>query len=618
MVILAQPCDIAQFAVEPGPRLEPITPDRTIGHAQRLGGGDLVETGEKAALDHLRQPRTENGKFLHGIVDEEDVAVVGLCNVEGIVQGQRHFAVIALPGASRVHVVDEHLTHRERGRREEMLAIAPSRRPLQTQPRLADERRRAERGAGTGAQALAPRDAAQLVVQQVDQCIEGSWIRGRPCGGGCGVRRHGCSVAQALAPSGFIRSLRDGTLGDPQPLHETDTMAHWHPLRRIGDFMRGEAAGGIVLMVAAAAALLVANSPWGDDYRAALGTYLGPLSVLHWINDALMAVFFLLVGLEIKREALDGELATWPKRVLPGLCAVGGMVVPALIYVGFNGSGEALRGWAIPTATDIAFALGVVSLLGSRVPMSLKVFLTALAIIDDLLAVLIIAVFYTDTLRLAALGGAFTVLAVLVVMNRMGVRVLWPYLSLGLVLWWLVLLSGVHATLAGVALAMTIPLDATGDITTDRDESTSPLLRLEHALHRVVPFFIIPVFGFANAGLSFAGIGAEQVLAPLTLGVAAGLLFGKLVGVFGVAWLAVKAGLAPMPPGATWRQVAGIASLCGIGFTMSLFIGMLAFAQSPILQDEVKLGILGGSLVAGVLGALLLLPRRPAADVLPH
>ena len=382
---------------------------------------------------------------------------------------------------------------------------------------------------------------------------------------------------------------------------------HWHPLQRARDFMRGEAAGGLVLMAAAAAALVVANSPWGDGYREILAAYIGPLSVLHWINDALMAVFFLLVGLEIKRETLDGELATWPRRILPGLCALGGMVVPALIYVAFNhDSPGAMRGWAIPTATDIAFALGVLSLLGPRVPVSLKVFLTALAIIDDLGAVVIIALFYTDSLRVAALLGAFAVLAVLIGFNRFRVRSLWPYLSLGLVLWLLVLLSGVHATLAGVALALTLPLDATGDASADEHENRSPLLRVEHALHRVVPFLIIPIFGFANAGLSFAGIGMDEVLAPLTLGVAAGLLLGKLLGVFGVAWLAVRLGVAQLPAGANWMQMAGVASLCGIGFTMSLFIGMLAFAQSPVLQEEVKLGILGGSLVAGLIGAALL------------
>ncbi len=381
----------------------------------------------------------------------------------------------------------------------------------------------------------------------------------------------------------------------------------WRPLGRIRDFMAGEAAGGLVLMGVAVLALLVANSPFADLYFEALQAKAGPLSVLHWINDGLMAVFFLLVGLEIKREVLDGELATWPQRILPGICAVGGMVVPALVYVAFNhGDSAAMRGWAVPTATDIAFALGVLSLLGKRVPISLKVFLTALAIIDDLGAVIIIALFYTNELSLVFLAGAAAVLGLLVVLNKKGVRVLWPYLILGAVLWVLVLKSGIHATLAGVALAMTLPLDATGGMKRPKDEANSPLLRLEHALYRVVPFLIIPIFGFANAGLSFEGIGVEQLLAPLTLGVAGGLLVGKLIGVFGFALVAVKAGIAQLPSGANWTQMVGIAALCGIGFTMSLFIGLLAFARDPILQDEVKIGILAGSLIAGLLGAIIL------------
>lgn len=381
----------------------------------------------------------------------------------------------------------------------------------------------------------------------------------------------------------------------------------WLPLRRVRDFMDGEAAGGLVLMAAAVLALLVANSPISDIYFESLQAKAGPLSVQLWINDGLMAVFFLLVGLEIKREVLDGELASWPQRVLPGICAAGGMLVPALIYIAFNKhDSTALRGWAIPTATDIAFALGVLSLLGKRVPVSLKVFLTALAIIDDLGAVIIIALFYTNELAVTYLIAAAVVLGLLVVLNRKGVRVLWPYLLLGAVLWVLVLKSGIHATLAGVALALTLPLDASGGLSSPPDEANSPLLRAEHALHRVVPFLIIPVFGFANAGLSFEGIGAKQILAPLTFGVAGGLLIGKLVGVFGFAVLAVKVGLARLPSGANWRQMFGIAALCGIGFTMSLFIGLLAFARDPILQDEVKIGILGGSLIAGILGAIIL------------
>ena len=361
-------------------------------------------------------------------------------------------------------------------------------------------------------------------------------------------------------------------------------------------------------MAFAVLALLVANSPISETYFEALQAKAGPLSVQLWINDGLMAVFFLLVGLEIKREVLDGELASWPQRILPGLCALGGMLVPALVYIAFNRHDPAaMRGWAVPTATDIAFALGVLSLLGSRVPVALKVFLTALAIIDDLGAVVIIALFYTNELSVSYLVGAAALLALLVVFNKKGVRLLWPYLIVGAVLWVLVLKSGIHATLAGVALAMTLPLDATGGTRRPKDEANSPLLRLEHALHRVVPFLIIPVFGFANAGLSFEGLGVEQLIAPLTLGVAGGLLIGKLIGVLGSAFLAVKLGIAQLPSGANWTQMTGIAALCGIGFTMSLFIGLLAFARDPILQDEVKIGILLGSLIAGTLGAIILL-----------
>ena len=381
----------------------------------------------------------------------------------------------------------------------------------------------------------------------------------------------------------------------------------WNPLRRIRDFMDGEASGGLALMGAAMLALVVANSPLAPLYFNAFATQLGPLSTLHWINDGLMAIFFLLVGLEIKREALDGELATWSQRALPGIGAFGGMLVPALIYVAFNrGDAEAVRGWAIPTATDIAFALGVLSLLGNRVPVSLKVFLAALAIIDDLGAVLIIALFYTNELSLPHLGGCAIALVALAAFNMFRVAMLWPYLAVGALLWVLVLGSGVHATLAGVALAFAIPLN-------DRDRAAhsavlagSPLLRLEHALHRVVPFLIIPLFGFANAGVSFAGFDIGVLAAPLTLGIALGLALGKLIGVFGFATLAIKAGFARLPEGASWGQLLGVALICGIGFTMSLFIGLLAFDGNVALQDEVKVGILGGSLLAGIAGALVL------------
>ncbi|MER9093214.1 Na+/H+ antiporter NhaA [Mesorhizobium sp. M0700] len=372
------------------------------------------------------------------------------------------------------------------------------------------------------------------------------------------------------------------------------------------EFLDSEAAGGLVLMAAAALALIVANSPLGEAYFSALHAYLGPLSVSHWINDGLMAVFFLLVGLEIKREMLDGQLSTWPRRVLPGIAAAGGMAAPALVYVAINHNNPAaLSGWAIPTATDIAFALGVLSLLGRRVPGSLKIFLTALAIIDDLGAVLIIAVFYTSGLSLAYLGAAFAVIALLVVLNRMRVLTLLPYILLGMVLWVLVLKSGVHATLAGVALALTIPLKISPGSGHDLDHS--PLHRLEHGLHKVVAFFVIPIFGFANAGVSLAGLSAAALAEPLTLGVAAGLVLGKLVGVFGSSALAIRLGFADLPVNAGWLHMVGISLLCGIGFTMSLFIGLLAFASDAALQDAVKVGILAGSFIAALLGAAVLL-----------
>ncbi len=377
------------------------------------------------------------------------------------------------------------------------------------------------------------------------------------------------------------------------------------------EFLDSEASGGIILMAAAALALIVANSPLAPTYFAALKAYVGPLSVSHWINDALMAVFFLLVGLEIKREVLDGQLSTWPRRILPGLAAAGGMAVPALIYAGLNwGNAETMRGWAIPTATDIAFALGVLSLLGSRVPASMKVFLTALAIIDDLGAVVIIAIFYTADLQMAYLAGALAVLAALYGMNRFGVRSLIPYLALGVVLWILVLQSGVHATLAGVALALTIPLRPTPAIRNDAGHS--PLHRLEHALHGVVPFVIVPIFGFANAGVSFTGMSSDTLVDPLTLGVAVGLVVGKLVGVFGTSYAAIRLGFADMPANAARMHLLGVSLLCGIGFTMSLFIGLLAFAGNATLQDDVKVGILLGSVVAALLGSLVMvLAPRP-------
>lgn len=386
------------------------------------------------------------------------------------------------------------------------------------------------------------------------------------------------------------------------------------PLSVLREFLDSSSSGGLILMAAAALAIVVANSPLAGAYFSTLSAYVGPLSVSHWINDALMALFFLLVGMEIKREALDGQLATWSRRILPGIAALGGMVVPALIYVAFNaGDPATLRGWAIPSATDIAFALGVISLLGNRVPTSLKVFLTALAIIDDLGAVVIIALFYTGDLSLVSLGLAAVTLALLIGLNRFGVTRLLPYLILGVVLWYFVLQSGVHATIAGVLLALTIPLRPSRG--RPDDMQGSPLHRLEHALHGWVTFLIIPLFGFANAGVSFSGLSANVLTDNLTLGVALGLLFGKLIGVFGSAWLVIRLKWADMPMGASTLQLLGTAMLCGIGFTMSLFIGLLAFANDTALQEEVKIGILCGSIASGLLGyaVLRVAPRdKPA------
>lgn len=377
------------------------------------------------------------------------------------------------------------------------------------------------------------------------------------------------------------------------------------------EFLRNEAAGGLVLLGAAVLALVVANSPLAPAYFAALKIYIGPLSLLHWINDALMAVFFLLVGLEIKREVLDGQLSTWGRRTLPGVAALGGMIVPGLIYVAFNRADpSALRGWAIPAATDIAFALGVLSLLGSRVPTSLKVFLAALAIIDDLGAVIIIAIFYTAQINVYALLGALFVLGILRALSQFGHDRLGLYLIFGAALWVLVLMSGVHATIAGVLLALMIPIVPTPG-KPEASREVSPLHRLEHALHMPVAFLIVPIFGFANAGVSFAAITPAVLGDTLAVGVAAGLLFGKLIGVLGAAALLVRAGWADLPPYATWPQMLGVSLLCGIGFTMSLFIGLLAF-DDPSMQDRVKHGILAGSVLAGLAGYVILRLQQPA------
>ncbi len=383
------------------------------------------------------------------------------------------------------------------------------------------------------------------------------------------------------------------------------------PLRlstSIREFLDGEAAGGVVLMVSAALALLIANSPFAQTYFSILHSYVGGLSVLHWINDALMAIFFLLVGLEIKREFVGGELATWKQRALPAIAATGGMIIPALFYVALNlSTPETLRGWAIPAATDIAFALGILALLGKRVPVSLKIFLAALAIIDDLGAVVIIAIFYTAQIHLWALAGVAVVTLALIALNLLGVKRLALYLPLGVVLWYFMHESGVHATLSGVVLALTIPAG---------DEDQSPLHRLEHGLHLWVAFLIVPLFGFANAGVSLAGISLPQLAHPVTLGIAVGLFLGKQIGVFAFTSIAVASGITEPPRDATWLQVYGVSILCGVGFTMSLFIGLLAFPGQEALANAVKIGVLMGSVTSGLVGAgvLMLAGRKIAPE----
>ena len=376
------------------------------------------------------------------------------------------------------------------------------------------------------------------------------------------------------------------------------------PVSMMRAFLAAEAAGGIILIAAAALGMLVANSALSADYFHTLHIDLAGLSLLHWINDGLMALFFLIVGLEIKREVLDGQLARWPDRLLPGLAAAAGVVMPALIYVAINrGDATGLRGWAIPAATDIAFALGVLALLGPRVPGSLKIFLAAVAIIDDLIAVLIIALFYSGQLNLLPLALAVAGLACLALCNRAGVNSLWPYVLIGIFVWFCVLQSGIHATLAGVAVAMTIPLRKTPAAP---DDQHSPLSRLEHGLHPWVAYAIVPLFGFANAGVSLSGVAPDDLAQPVPLGIALGLFAGKQLGIFGTVWLLSRLGWASRPAHSTWAQVYGVALLCGIGFTMSLFIGGLAFAPHPDTGDAAKLGILLGSLASATAGFLVL------------
>ncbi len=376
------------------------------------------------------------------------------------------------------------------------------------------------------------------------------------------------------------------------------------------NFLKLEASGGIVLVIAAALAIIAANSPLAGLYSLFIDLpveiRIGPLHIakplLLWINDGFMAIFFFLIGLELKREVLDGELSDAHKIVLPAFGAVVGMAVPAAIYAAFNWSDAvALKGWAIPAATDIAFALGVLALLGSRVPLSLRVFLVTIAIFDDVGAIAIIALFYTSDLSLSALAVALALMVPLLVLNRRGVTANAPYLLLGIVMWFSLLKSGVHATLAGIALALFIPMRD------PKQPERSPLRTLEHDLHTAVAFGILPLFAFANAGISLADASLEYLSHPVPLGIAAGLFVGKQLGIFAACWLGVMLGLARRPESVSWPALYGTALLCGIGFTMSLFIGTLAFEETGVNQlfDE-RLGIIAGSILSGIAGYLVL------------
>ena len=384
--------------------------------------------------------------------------------------------------------------------------------------------------------------------------------------------------------------------------------------RRANEFIHSQSGGGIVLAIAALLAMIISNSPWSGFYEQVLqvrgevrvgGWLVLSKPLLAWINDLWMEVFFFLVGLEIKLELLEGELASVSQAMLPAGAAMGGMIVPALIYSAINwGDAVALRGWAIPAATDIAFALGILVLLGKRVPVSLKVFLTAVAIIDDLGAIVIIALFYTAQVSMPMIIAAGAGIAMLFAMNRARVMNIGLYVLVGLVVWLFVLKSGVHATLAGVVTALAIPL-----VNTNKGgQGKSPLKIAEHALHPWVAFGVLPVFAFANAGVSMQGVSFATLLLTVPLGISAGLLLGKAIGVFGAAWLMIRLTQARLPDQANWMQLFGVCVLCGVGFTMSLFIGGLAFAgQGAAFETQLKLGVLMGSILSGVLGAVILL-----------
>ncbi len=397
------------------------------------------------------------------------------------------------------------------------------------------------------------------------------------------------------------------------------------PPYHIKSFLKHEAAGGICLILGAVLAMICANTDlniWYEKllnvrfqigFEDALGNPFDVFSIqkpiLFWINDGLMALFFFLVGLEIKREVLVGELSSFSKAVLPGIAALGGILFPVMIFYYFNRDyPDTIDGWAIPAATDIAFALGILALLGNRVPMSIKVFLTAVAIIDDLAAIIIIALFYTSKLSVTSLIIAGIGIFCLKMLNHARVKKISPYILIGTLIWVCVLKSGIHATLAGVIVALYIPLK-------DKNESmkNSPLEKLEHDLHPWVAFLVLPIFGFANAGVSFAGASVEYLTNPLSLGIIGGLFVGKQLGIFSMIFTAVKLGIAKKPEGATWAQIYGVSVLCGVGFTMSLFIGKLAFADLT-LATNVRIGVLTGSLLSAVLGVVIFYFFSPAQN----
>ena len=382
-------------------------------------------------------------------------------------------------------------------------------------------------------------------------------------------------------------------------------------MQMIDNFIHRESSGGILLVIATLIALILQNGVFSEYYNHFLHTHVeirfGDLQIakplLLWVNDGLMAVFFFVIGLEVKREVMEGHLSSLRAIALPGFAAIGGMLIPALVFIAFNqGESFAMNGWAIPTATDIAFALGILSLLGKRVPVSLKIFLMALAIIDDLGAIIIIALFYTNELSTVSIMIASVALVILFIMNRKGVAIKSAYLLIGVILWVSVLKSGVHATLAGVALAFMIPLSSTG-----KDGKVFSMSKeMEHDLHKWVTFMILPLFAFVNAGVDLRGISVEEMFGPVPMGIMLGLFIGKQVGVFGFSWVAIKLGWASLPKESSWLQLYGVSALTGIGFTMSLFVDTLAYNDTQIYHYADKLAILLGSLFSGILGYLVL------------